>query len=106
MSERVTRREFAGAFAAGAGAALMAASAGAQDEKKSDAPIQDNDIRVRIIEESRGKDFTPEQRKAVLGNIRNTDKQWAEGRKFDVPDNTEPAFVFTPTPLSRGRSKR
>ena len=105
MNSKVTRRQFGKTVAVSVGGAVLAASAAGQ-EKKPEVPRSDDDIRVRLIEKSRGKPFTPEQKKAVLENIRNTDKQWAEGRKFDVPDNTEPAFVFTPTPRSGRRVVR
>jgi hypothetical protein len=102
----MTRRELTISLAASAGAALIAESAGGQEQKGA-VTASGEDIRVSLIERSRGKDFTPEQRKAVLENIRNNDKQWAEGRaKFSVPDNAEPAFVFTPIAPREGRKAR
>lgn len=104
MKKELSRRQFGKTVAASVGGAVLAASSKAQDEKRSAIPTADDDIRLRLIEQSRGKPLTAEQRKAILENIRNNDKQWAEGRpKFDVPDNTEPEFVFTPTPLPGGR---
>ena len=55
------------------------------------------DIRVSLIEQSHGKPFAPDTRKAILEGIQGYDKQWIEGRAFNVPDQTEPNFVFTPT---------
>lgn len=107
MSDKVTRRQFGKTVAASVGGAVLAASAGAQAGQKSAIPTMEDDIRVKLIEQSRGKELTAEQRKAILGNIRNNDKQWAEGRpKFDVPDTTEPDFVFTPVPLHLGRTAK
>jgi hypothetical protein len=106
MKREMSRRQFGKTVAAGMSGAVLAASAGAQPGQKSTVPVSDDDIRLRLIEQSRGKPLTAEQRKAILENIRNSDKQWAEGRKFEVPDNTEPAIVFTPTPLTRERSAK
>ena len=106
MSKEVSRRQFGKTVAASLGGAVLAVSSQAQEPEKVSVPTSDDDIRLKLIELSRGKPLTDEQRQAVLKNIRNTDKQWAEGRKFMVPDTTEPAFVFTPTPLSRGRSSK
>ena len=102
----MSRRQFAKNVVASVGTAALAVAGSAQEPEVKSIPADENDVRVKLIEKSRGKPFTDDQRKAVLKNIRNTDKQWAEGRKFEVPDTTEPAISFTPTPLTRGRSGR
>src|SRR5689334_2238026 len=104
MKSKFSRRQFGKTVAATVGGAVLAGSAGAQTEKKSAVPTSDEDVRLKLIEKSRGKELSSEQRKAVLETIHNNDKQAAESRsKFQVPDTTEPAIVFTPTPLSRQR---
>lgn len=59
----------------------------------------DDDSRIRLIEESRGAPLAEETRVAVLAAIGEMDRKWAEGRTFYVPDGTEPGFLFHPTPL-------
>jgi len=107
---RVSRREL-GRIAAGAVAgALAGASANAkpapsQGQPRPEVPMPDTDSRLALIEQSRGKPLTEEQRKAVLKNIKSTEESWAKGRAFPVPDGTEPDFIFRPTPSQRQGGK-
>src|SRR5438874_307159 len=99
--KRISRRE-AGKAAMGivAGVLVGAERADAQTEPKP-APAS-GDVRVALIEKSRGKPFTEEQRKAVLTNIQGSDDAWTKARiAFTVPDQTEPDFVFSPSPVPR-----
>jgi|SRR5579872_549816 len=108
--QRLSRRDL-GRFLAGSMAgAMMAMAAESKGTAPPEPPLaaageETVDTRLTLIEKSRGKALTPEQRKAVLENIKNSDDGWAKGREFPVPDGVEPGFVFHPTPLDDRRAK-
>ena len=97
--ERISRREL-GKAVTGAVVGALAASALAAEAQKEEKPVTEADTRTTLIEKSRGKPLTEDQRKTISKNIRENDEAWTKGREFLVPDGTEPDFVFRPTPLS------
>jgi hypothetical protein len=118
----ITRRDFARTAAAAAtataAAAIVAAnvvtggeaSAMSEQTEPATAPAtQSSDAfaesRVRWLEEQLGRPIaSAELRKKVVEQIANNDAMWKRGRKFSVPDQTEPAFEFLPVRSARGRS--
>lgn len=112
MSEReqwfkLSRREFSRAAAVSIVSGVAAAKASAMSEQTQPATTQASDVltesRVRWLEDQLGRVIAPELRAKVAQQIANNDGMWKGGRKFPVPDQTEPAFVFEPVPASRGK---
>jgi hypothetical protein len=57
--------------------------------------------RVRWLEDQLGRAIPANLRDKVAKQIAGNDAMWKAGRKFTVPDGTEPAFVFQPVPHER-----
>lgn len=106
-SERITRRRFAvaaGTTAVGMIAAMTQQAHGANEPAATTqaatgpatAPTADDVARVAQLERSLGRALSPQMRELVAQQVHQNEQAWARGRRFAVPDGTEPAFVFAP----------
>ena len=60
---------------------------------------QDSDgALLAAVERALGAPVPAQQRAAVLKAARNGQDHWAAARAFALPEGSEPAFVFHPTP--------
>src|SRR5262245_52407998 len=99
--EQVSRRQFTGSITATvAGTLLLMDDSAAQTRPATDATTQPAlDPRIEQIEKSRSVPLSAEMRDAVLNAIRDNDRAAEKARaSFVVPDQTEPAVIFKPTP--------
>lgn len=96
----VSRRQFTGSISAAVAGTLLAMSeSSAQTQPATDPTTQPAlDPRIEQIERSRGAPLSSELREAVLKTIQDNERGADKARAFVVPDQTEPAIVFTPTP--------
>jgi hypothetical protein len=105
---RITRRRFtasAGCAAVGMMAAMTQQAPGANQPATttqastapSTAPTAEDRARVASLEQSLGRALSPEMRQLVAEQIHQNEQAWARGRRFAVPDGTDPAFVFAPS---------
>jgi hypothetical protein len=118
MKDRLTRRQV-GRLAAGALGVAAAAgpvegagssaegSAPSTPSQQADQPAPPGpaDPRITLIERGRSVPLTEAQRKLLVEAYKTAERDWAPAREFDVPDGTEPDFVFRPTPSAKGEPK-
>src|SRR5262245_32954560 len=106
---KLSRRDFAKAAAASivTGATAGKVSAMSESDATTQATSQSStsqphtsgeliEARVKWLEDQLGRPIRPELRDKVAKQIAGNDAMWRRGRKFLVPDGTEPAFVFEP----------
>ncbi len=62
------------------------------------APDSESESGLALVEQRLGHALGQEQRASIAGTLRGIADAWASHRS-SVPEGTEPAFVFHPTPL-------
>jgi hypothetical protein len=101
---RLSRRQVGRLAAAAAG--VWAGAAGMSEAQSGKAPgtppPAGEDPRIGLIERGRSAPLTEAQRKQLAEAYKTADKEWAPARQLNVPDGTEPDFVFRPTPVVDG----
>lgn len=108
---KLSRRDFAKAAAVSIVSSAAAGKVSAMSEQSDPAtttttttqrasqPQASDDLaeaRVAWLEDQLGRSIPTEVRAKVAKQIAGNDAMWRRGRKFIVPDGTEPAFVFQP----------
>jgi hypothetical protein len=101
---RFTRRELGGVlFGALATGSLARGRPAEAAEAKIPAPKEET--LLSLIEERRGVALTEGQRKILNPALASLNHAWRD-LKLEIPDGTEPDFVFRPAPLPRKSRRR
>jgi hypothetical protein len=99
---KLTRRQFAqksGALAAGAVMATVTDSSAESQPTTGATTTASN--RLDRIDATMDRQLSPEMRQRVTKEIAENDEAWRRGRRFPIPDSTDPAIVFHPQPRRR-----
>jgi hypothetical protein len=97
MSEKFTRRDFA-LRAAGVAAALAAAPLLKAQETKPDDKPQVSDAEMEVVEKKLAKPMPDEAKKILKDDLSSQKSDTKKRLAFNLPENSEPCFVFIATP--------
>jgi hypothetical protein len=99
MSEKISRRQFtlrAGAAScAGALLPLVKAQGPLDPKDRSDS--------LERIEKRLAKPLSPKAKELTLQQLENNATAVEDRYKFDLPENSEPCFIYVPTPARKQR---
>ena len=102
MSEKISRRELAKRSLLGAAALSVPGLLMAQDPTPAPKPDPDIDRKMALIESNLAKPLSDKAKQLLKPAIANNENNGAERLKHPLPENTEPCFMFTVTPV-RGK---
>lgn len=103
MSEKISRRELAKRSLLGAAALTVPGLLNAQATTPAPKPDPDIDRKVALIESNLAKPLSDKAKELLKPAIANNENNGAERLKHPLPENTEPAFMFTVTPVGGKR---
>ena len=102
MSEKISRRRL-GALALGAAAASLASPSQKEAAKDENAAEITGDMAA--IDKKLAKPLSKKARELTLTQLKNNKQYLKDRYKFDLPENSEPCFVYVPTGVP-SRTKR
>jgi hypothetical protein len=100
MSEKISRRELGKRSLLGAAAlSVPGLLLAAQDPTHAPKVDPDIDRKVALIESNLAKPLSDKAKELLKPAIANNENNGAERLKHPLPENTEPCFMFTVTPV-------
>lgn len=111
MGEKISRRKF-GALALGAavGAPAFARTPPHNAQGALDPPSEQIDAVVAgdmaSLERKLAKPLSAEARKLTISQLKNNKGALKDRYKFDLPENSEPCFIYPPTRQLGGHAKK
>ncbi|MFY9235080.1 MAG: hypothetical protein WAO58_11555 [Fimbriimonadaceae bacterium] len=93
MAEKISRRTF-GALAVGSAAALAIGKQGAA--KKPEELTAEIAGDMAAIDKKLAKPLSKKARELTLAQLKNNKQYLKDRYKFELPENSEPCFVFVP----------
>lgn len=103
MSEKISRRELAKRSLLGAAALAVPSLLLAQDPTPAPKVDPDIDRKMALIESKLAKPLSDKAKELLKPAIANNEGNGAERLKHPLPENSEPAFAFTVTPVGGTR---
>lgn len=103
MSQMISRRKL-GALALGVAASSLAPSS--QKEAPKDESAAEIAGDMAAIDKKLAKPLSKKARELTLTQLKNNKQYLKDRYKYDLPENSEPCFVYVPTGVSVRRSRR
>ena len=99
MSETISRRELAKRGLLGAAALTVPGLLNAQATTPAPKVDPDIDRKIALIESKLAKPLSDRAKELLKAAVANNENNGAERIKHPLPENSEPAFMFTVTPV-------